>query len=78
MKFFNETAAGEFASHQARIKSKMIDEAKAKALAAMREARFSDYESAKAEYYDFGGKEDLESYVCNIVSDEIESGKIAL
>lgn len=76
MRLFNEVAAGEFASHQARMKSDRIDAAKARALQAMREARFANYNAAESEYYELGGMCDLESYVCNMVSVEIATGKI--
>lgn len=49
MRMLNETAAGEYASNKARYLRDDIDKAKDRALQALRDGRFADYDAAKAE-----------------------------
>ncbi len=72
MRLFNEAAAGEFASHQARMKQDDLDRIKQRALSALRDGRFRDFDNLVSEYDEKGGIDDLESWACNIVSAELE------
>lgn len=78
MRFFNEAAAGEFASHQARNRADDRDAAKARALIALRQGRFADYDADASAYYDSGGMDDLEAWAANIVSAELADAPAAL
>jgi hypothetical protein len=72
MRMINEAAAGEYASNKARYLRDDIAKAKDRALQALRDGRFADYDKAKAEAEELGCTDDIEAWACNIVSEELD------